>query len=122
LFFGEFMVQQGIIRKEELQKALDAQKYNTIPLGQLAVQEGFIRSKDLFRILSAQRKETRSGMSFGKLAVEMGYLTQDQIEDLLVLQTQTNELLGESLISLGFLDKGRLIQSLRAYRAFRRKL
>ena len=122
MFFGEYLVKEKIIRAEELQQALEGQKRNTIPLGQLAVQEGLIRSKDLFRILSAQRKETRAGRSFGKLAVEMGYLSQDQIEELLVLQTQTNELLGESLVSLGFLDRSRLIQSLRAYRAFRRNM
>lgn len=117
MIFGEYLVEQNIIRGEDLARALEIQKTDRVPLGQLALQKGLIDNKQLFRILSRQRKPEEKNKNFGKLAVEMGYLDQDQIETLLERQTHTNRLLGEILVTQGLVSQMDLIKALKKFRS-----
>jgi hypothetical protein len=117
VIFGEYLVEQNIIRLEDLDRALELQKTDRIPLGQLAMQRGLIDNKQLFRILSRQRKPEERDKNFGKLAVEMEYLSQEQVETLLERQTHTNRLLGEILVSQGLVSQMELIKALKKFRS-----
>lgn len=117
MIFGEYLVEQNLLRKEDLERALALQKIDRMPLGQLALQQGLISNQKLFRILSRQRKPEDKDKNFGKLAVEMGFLEQEQIESLLERQTHTNRLLGEILVSLGLVAQIDLIKALKRFRA-----
>ncbi len=117
MIFGEYLVEQSIIRQEDLDRALEIQKTDRVPLGQLAMQKGLINNKQLFRILSRQRKPDEKSKSFGKLAVEMEYLDQGQVETLLERQTHTNRLLGEILVSQGLVSQMELIKALKKFRS-----
>lgn len=121
MIFGEYLVEQNIIREEDLARALELQKTDRIPLGQLAMQKGLIDNKQLFRILSRQRKPEERDKNFGKLAVEMEYLSQEQVEALLERQTHTNHLLGEILVSQGLVSQMELIKALRKFRSQNKK-
>ena len=112
---------QNIIRQEDLDRALELQKTDRIPLGQLAMQKGLIDNKQLFRILSRQRKPEEREKTFGKLAVEMEYLSQEQVETLLERQTHTNRLLGEILVSQGLVSQVELIKALKKFRSQNKK-
>ena len=101
----------------DLERALELQKTDRVPLGQLALQNGLIDNKQLFRILSRQRKPEEMNKTFGKLAVEMEYLSQEQVETLLERQTHTNRLLGEILVSLGSVSQKALIKALKKFRS-----
>ena len=117
MIFGEYLVEQKIILPVDLERALELQKTDRVPLGQLALQNGLIDNKQLFRILSRQRKPEKMNKTFGKLAVEMEYLTQEQVETLLERQTHTNRLLGEILVSLGSVSQKELIKALKKFRS-----
>ena len=121
MIFGEYLVEQKIIREKDLTGALDLQKTDRVPLGQLAMQQGLIDNKQLFRILSRQRKPEDRDKSFGRLATEMGFLNQDQIETLLERQTHTNRLLGEILVSQGLVSQMELIKALKKFRSENKK-
>ena len=117
MIFGEYLVEQNIIQLDDLDRALEIQKTDRVPLGQLAMQNGLIDNKQLFRILSRQRKPEEKNKSFGKLAVAMEYLSQDQVEALLERQTHTNRLLGEILVSQGLVSQMDLIKALKKFRS-----
>ncbi len=117
MIFGEYLVEQNIIREKDLARALEIQKTDRVPLGRLAMQKGLIDNKQLFRILSRQRKPEEKNKSFGKLAVAMEYLSQDQVEALLEQQTHTNRLLGEILVSEGWVSQMKLIKALKKFRS-----
>jgi hypothetical protein len=117
MIFGEYLVEQNIIREKDLARALEIQKTDRVPLGRLAMQKGLIDNKQLFRILSRQRKPEEKNKSFGKLAVAMEYLSQDQVEALLEQQTHTNRLLGEILVSEGRVSQMKLIKALKKFRS-----
>ncbi len=115
--FGDYLVRQSIIREKDLTRTLEMQKTDRIPLGQLALQKGLIDNKALFRILSRQRKVEGRNQTFGQLAIQLGYLSQEQISELLRMQTQTNRLLGELLVSQGFVSQVEMIKALKKFRA-----
>ncbi len=119
--FGEYLIQQNIIREKDLARALEIQKTDQVALGQLALQSGLIDNKQLFRILSRQRKPEEKEKSFGRLAVEMQYLNPDQVETLLERQTHTNRLLGEILVSQGVVSQVELIKALKHFRSENKK-
>ncbi len=121
MIFGEYLVEQNIIREKDLARALEIQKTDRVPLGQLAMQNGLIDNKQLFRVLSRQRKPEEKDKSFGKLAVEMEYLSQEQLESLLERQTHTNRLLGEILVSQGSVSQMELIKALKKFRSQNKK-
>ena len=121
MIFGEYLVEQNIVREKDLNRALEIQKTDRVPLGQLAMQNGLIDNKKLFRILSRQRKPKEKNKSFGKLAVAMEYLSQEQVETLLERQTHTNRLLGEILVSQGWVSQMELIKALKNFRSLNKK-
>jgi len=120
--FGDYLVRQSIIREKDLTRTLEMQKVDRIPLGQLALQKGLIDNKALFRILSRQRKVEGRNQTFGQLAIQLGYLSQEQVNDLLKMQTQTNRLLGELLVSQGFVSQVEMIKALKKFRAANKNL
>ncbi len=115
--FGDYLVRQSIIREKDLTRTLEMQKTDRIPLGQLALQEGLIDNKALFRILSRQRKVEGRNQTFGQLAIQLGYLSQEQVNELLKMQSQTNRLLGELLVSQGLVSQVEMIKALKRFRA-----
>ena len=121
MIFGEYLIERNIIREKDLARALEIQKTDRVPLGQLAMQKGLIDNKQLFRILSRQRKPEEKDKSFGKLAVAMEYLSQEQVETLLERQTHTNRLLGEILVSQGWVSQMELIKALKKFRSENKK-
>lgn len=111
------MIERNIVREEDLIKALDAQRAQQIPLGQLAVKEGFLEPKQLFKILTAQREQGNGGGHLGMVAVELGFMTSEKMEELIKMQTETNELLGDILVEQGSLTRSDLLLALKEFRA-----
>ena len=117
MIFGEFLSEKNIVREEELLRALDTQKAKRIPLGQLAVKEGFLEPKQLFKILTAQRKQGVGGGNLGAVAVQLGFMTPEKMEELVKIQMEANELLGDILVAQGSLTRSQLLQALKEFRS-----
>ncbi len=115
MLFGEFLLNQGLVKEDDLVSALDEQQQNKMPMGQMAVQKGLLDSKDLFKVLTEQRKRLRDANDFGRIAMEMGMLNETQVNELVESQTTTNELLGNLLVGKGILPREKLVQVLRDF-------
>ena len=115
MLFGEYLLEQGLVEEGDLVSALDEQHKNKMPLGQMAVQKGFLDSKALFKVLTEQRKKTREANDFGSIALELGLISQQQVDELVESQNTTNELLGTILVEEGVLPREKLVQALREY-------
>ncbi len=118
---GDYLIQKGIITKEDLEKALYEQKKGRTPLGQLAVQSEMITPQEMFRILSSKRKEGKNAPPFGRLAIQLEILSEEDIQSLLKLQTHSTDLLGDVLVSNGALTKRELFQALKEFRHLNKK-
>ena len=120
MILGEYLIEKGVITREDLDKALKEQKKNRIPLGQLALQAKMISPMNMFQILSGQRKRGKEAPVFGQLAVELNILSEKDIDSLLKLQSQTTALLGNALVSIGALTKMELFHATKEYRKLKK--
>ncbi|OUS31100.1 hypothetical protein A9Q99_04620 [Gammaproteobacteria bacterium 45_16_T64] len=100
-FFGQYLLEKGLINREQLLSALDAQRKSSPLLGDIAIEMGWINSKQAEKINTEQR---RLDERFGKIAVNLSLLTDDQIDTLLEAQQSRRKYFGEILIDLGYIS------------------
>jgi hypothetical protein len=101
--FGEYLLYEGKIDAYELELALIFQKQKHLTIGVLAVQEGFLNDRQLCVILDYQRLRGRG--LFGELAVELEFLSQDDVDTILEMQDESHIRIGEVLILLGAITR-----------------
>lgn len=108
-FFGNYLIQNGIISQTQIDEAIRLQKEHRLLLGELGVRHGYFVQNDVDKVLAAQRE---SGRKFGELAIELGLITKTQLRDLLEAQSKNHFYLGEALIALGYLSQNDLYRYL----------
>ncbi len=101
--FGEYLLYEEKIHAYELELALDFQKQKHVSIGVLAVQEGLLADRQLCVVLDYQR--LRGKGLFGELAVELGFLSQGDVDTLLEMQDESHIRIGEVLILLGAITR-----------------
>lgn len=111
-FFGQWLVGNGYIRKNQLHEALKVQEDQNIQLGARALSAGYIDQGGLEKILERQREVDQH---FGEAAVGLGILRQEQVDELLHIQLSERIYLGEALISIGALNREDLDDYLAAF-------
>ncbi|MBN1755404.1 chemotaxis protein CheX [bacterium] len=111
-FFGQYLLENCLITKDELLEALRFQNTKLKRLGEIACQKGYLDNKKVEDINSAQRDED---MLFGLLAVKMGYLNEKQLDELLTIQRNNHIYLGEAVVHKGFMSKEALERELERF-------
>lgn len=120
VLFGKIAVSCGFITEEQLTKAVEAQENapEGAHLGKMMVDLGFLSDEELMTVLAIQR-ENRSrlemspavrkmGMTLGRLAIEKGYCTEQQVHECIREQAKLERFnlffrLGEVMVSRGVL-------------------
>lgn len=100
-FFGNYLLSQGIVTKEQLIHAMQQKSSARIKIGTLAMHAGYMTASEVNRIIILQ---THQDKHFGELAVSEGYLTEEQVTDLLRSQSPDFLLLGQSLVDDGVIS------------------
>ena len=110
LKIGEALHAEGLITEAQLQQALEAQKAmeSRMPLGEVCVRLKFISRSDLRNLL---RKHLQH-IPIGQLLVNMGIVTEDQMDSALEKQKHIKKRLGEILIECGFITEDQLVGAL----------
>lgn len=104
-FFGQFLLEKGIIDEDELRTALEYQQRRVVRIGDLAVQKGLLTREQAEQINIEQR---RTDKFFGELAISLGFLTKEQVDKLITIQKNNHIFLGDALVELRFLTKEEL--------------
>lgn len=118
-FFGQFLLEKGLISSQQLLHALDAQRASNPMLGELAEAAGMLTASQTERINQRQRAEDRR---FGDLAQEMGLLRADQVDSLLSMQKARRRYFGEILVDAGILVPEVLERELELHRQEREQV
>lgn len=84
-FFGQYLLQKGIISKEQLLRILEIQGEVNRKIGQLAIEEGLLLPEHIDNILKVQK---RINKYFGQLAIQMGILSEEKLAHLLRRQRE----------------------------------
>jgi hypothetical protein len=139
---GELLVDEQLLTETELELALEEQARTGRLLGQIVVDRGYLSAFSLARVLSEQHSvhvhepeqqaapaptmtladppefgepETSHGTEWkplGKLLLEKGFLTAEELNDALAEQHESHGRLGEILVSRGFLTGTQLARTL----------
>ncbi|TBR11226.1 MAG: chemotaxis protein CheX [Lysobacter sp.] len=115
-FFGQFLLEKGVIDAAQLLRALEIQRTSNPALGELACARGMLTEHQAQAINERQRREDKR---FGDIAQSMGLLTSDEVGQLLDDQKSRRRLFGEILVDEGMLDRARLDDELRQHAADR---
>ncbi|MGH1339958.1 MAG: hypothetical protein ACRBN8_00290 [Nannocystales bacterium] len=109
--FGQYLVEEGVIRAVDVSEALELMRLVNSPVGEIAVGEGLLSDDQVQSILDAQRQVDER---FFELAASMG-LGGDQLESLCAEQAVENLRFGDALVEVGAVTSTALEEHLRVY-------
>ncbi len=112
--FAIYLMRRGVINSDQFARAVEAQLDEQAPLGQLAIEEGTLTVREVLKVLRVQSDLPHD--RFGDTAVELGLLSQQQVNDLLMLQSARRRPMGELLVDLEILTPAQLDREMQAFR------
>lgn len=110
--YGEFLVSRKLVTEEQVSNALIAQRHSKLPLGKLAVQLGYVDKMDNIKILLEQDK---TGDRYGDVAIRMGLLDDEKINEVLRAQKAETIPIGKVLVEEKILTRLESIRALAEY-------
>lgn len=81
--FGNYLLGKNIITQGQLSQILEYRKSNRVKLGLIAVEQKLLTAAKAEEINQLQMKMDKR---FGDIAIEKGYLSEDEVSKLLILQ------------------------------------
>ena len=101
--FGELLIEERAITREQLEEALRVQSTlrHYLPVGQILLNRGRLTRALLTTLLKRHRKSAR----LGELLVRSGQITTEQLQTALEQQAQRRQPLGHTLIALGYVNE-----------------
>ena len=111
-FFGQFLVETGVVSREDLLKAIDLQEASNLKFGEIAALLGILSDEDIEKIHNAQRTDD---LRFGDIALKLGLINREQMQEILTRQKNGHIYIGEALVKVGALGREELDQQLKAF-------
>jgi hypothetical protein len=96
-FFGQYLINRGLIDEDVLLHALNIQRKKSTPIGELAIMKKYVKVSEVLDILNSQ---INTPYSFGEMGIKMGYLTKNKVDNLMELQSESRPNLGSILLSM----------------------
>jgi len=112
---GAFMVERGLMTKNQLDQVIKAQESNRAKLGVVAVSEKLMTIAQAEQVNALQAS---MDMRFGDIAVEKGYLTDAQVERLLKLQGNSYMAFVQAVVDLGILPMEKIPEIEKEYETY----
>ncbi|MEH7110530.1 hypothetical protein [Bacillus sp. JJ1764] len=112
-YFGHYLLNCGLITREQLADALEYQQSVHVKFGVITIDEGFMTPSQVEEVHEKQKQVDKR---FGEIAVELGYLSNDQVESLISVQKQGHLFLAQSLVDRGYMNIEQFGQALDEYK------
>jgi hypothetical protein len=112
-YFGQYLLNRGLVSANELDRAMTAQKDTRVKLGVLAINHGFMSD---IQVEAVHQAQTKIDKKFGEIAIELGYVTEEQITTLLNSQQNAHLALGQALIDQQILTYSTFSEALSQYK------
>lgn len=112
-FFGNYLLNKGVVTKEELTQVLEQQKNVRLMLGILAINAGYMTAKQVEEVHYLQNLKD---LRFGEIAIHKGYLTNQQLMDLLGQQKSEHLILAQTLIDNNIMTMEKFEQEILLYK------
>ena len=110
--FGRYLEENGIITDEEFFSIKMERNKTKVKLGLIAVSEKLMTEKQADQV---NRKPQRLDKRFGDIAVDMGFLTDTQVERLLALQGNPYMQFCQCVTDKGIMSLGQIEEALEGF-------
>lgn len=118
--FVEFLINRHLVPASVARQLTENKRYVREPIGMIAVSHGLLKPNQIDDILDRQRG---SKARFGDIAVELGFLTREQVETLVKIQEfRTTADIAEALALAGVTSCEDVTQYLGAFLLHDREL
>lgn len=104
--FGTYLVRNGIISANQFVEAEELRQESRLPIGELALHLGKLPLSQFNQVV---RHQARTCLSFGESVMQLGYLGERDLADLLKLQADRAKKLDDILIESGAVSRGEII-------------
>jgi len=111
-FFGQYLIDLGVISGYDLVRVLKLQEKYNLPFGGILIKMGMMTAEQTTEIYAAQKYDD---LSFGELAVKNGFLTVEQLNRALKAKEEMHMRLGQALVALGVLGREQLDKHLKNF-------
>jgi len=108
--FGLYLVEHGVITTDQFVEALKIQLASRPLIGALAIETGILSVKQVFSILRTQADMPHE--MFGKLAIQAGFMTKDELMGLLFQQSVQEKPMPQVLTELKLVEAGDIEEQL----------
>ena len=105
-FFGQYLIERKKIDATQLRAALDLMNETNRSLGELAVLEDYMSVQDAAKVNAEQRFRDQP---FGELAIDLGLMTEEHLDWLVRMQSESRLRVGHALIQLEVLASSELL-------------
>lgn len=112
-FFGNYLLNKGLVDTEQLADALAVQKQTRPRLGVLAINAGYMTAEQVDKVHAEQQRVDKR---IGDIACDMGFLTHEQVEELLSSQGAAHLRLGQALVNSGAMTNAEFADALNSYK------
>ncbi|TBL81568.1 hypothetical protein [Paenibacillus thalictri] len=113
LYFGQFLLNRGLISASALEQAISVQKQTRVRLGVMAINHGFLTAAQVEEI---HLQQTKIDKKFGEIAVMLGYLNNELVDAILSTQQNAHLALGQALIDQGLISYEAFADALHQYK------
>ncbi len=113
-FFGNYLLNKGLVSPAQLSDALAVQKQTRLRLGVLAINAGYMTPEQVERVHAEQQRVDKR---IGDIACDMGYLTPAQVDELLSSQGAAHLQLGQALVNSGAMTTAEFAGALNGYKS-----
>lgn len=110
--FGNFLVENGQLTDSQLAEIKATKSKTRVKLGLIGVSENMLTEKQAEEI---NRKQAILDKRFGDIAIELGYLTGEQVTKLLDLQGNAYMLLCQTITDKGYMTLAEIDEAFKAY-------
>ncbi len=101
IYFGKFLVERGFLSPEVYMGLIEATKHDKLKLGLLAIEMGLMTKEQAEEVNRLQQQQDRR---FGDIAMSLGYITEDDLYDLLDRQGDSYLLFVQAVLESGLMD------------------
>jgi len=112
-FFGQFLLENGVINAQQLLAATSFQEKMNLKFGDTAIQLGLLDKDRLAKIFALQRSED---IKTGEAGIKLGFLKEAQVDQVLRAQKNSHVMIGAALVKTGALTEAQLSEQLQAFK------
>ncbi|MDR5659762.1 chemotaxis protein CheX [Serpentinicella sp. ANB-PHB4] len=114
-YFGNYLLNNGFISAEALNKVLNQNRSTRVKLGVLAINKDLMTSEQVRQVHAQQKKMDKK---FGEIAIDLGYLSEQDVESLLSEQKVGAVQLTQALLDDDIFTLEELENILNQYKAY----